>query len=488
MKKIFSRLIISSLIVGGLNFSPIVFDAENTLQIISVAHAEIQTYTASGSAILDFGEDDEQFVEAVKNIAKMHAIKAAKEQAGIFFTQFSKVENGILTADDISAYTSNNIEIIDVTYKKNYVKVQDVAKGDIVKISVMYEATVTAKIDTFGLADYIDREEEDKYNFIQQNKYSQEFAEEIDQTFEDLKKTAENKNSEQIKSEVTKIYTKLLAQEELEEGLKLVYKKNYQAAIPKFTEAIKLNPELEWAYNNRGSAYNRLKNYERAISDLNKAIELKSNEIFYINRGFSYFRLNNYDAALKDFSKAVEINPNIAEPYFFRGAVYTELKNYDAAIKDFDKAVEKNPKSKRFHEFRAKIYVVRGLTYLVLKNYDAAKETLDKAVELNPNLAEAYDARGTLYTDLKDYEAAVKDFSMSIQLNPNNAKTYQKRGFVYILMENYEQALNNFSRAVKLNPKDPTAYQSRGTCYKALGKDKKAEADFAKAKKLGYGN
>ena len=65
------------------------------------------------------------------------------------------------------------------------------------------------------------------------------------------------------------------------------------------------------AYTNRGVAYNDLKQYERAISDYNKAIELNPNfALAYNNRGWAYYCLKKYQQALKDFDKAIELNPN----------------------------------------------------------------------------------------------------------------------------------------------------------------------------------
>ena len=49
-KKFLPKLVIASLLVGGVNFVPAVvnFDAGN-LKIISVAYAEVKTVTANGS-------------------------------------------------------------------------------------------------------------------------------------------------------------------------------------------------------------------------------------------------------------------------------------------------------------------------------------------------------------------------------------------------------------------------------------------------------
>ena len=58
-------------------------------------------------------------------------------------------------------------------------------------------------------------------------------------------------------------------------------------------------------------AYSDLGQYERAIQDYNKAIQLNPNYAeAYNNRGWAYYCLKQYGKALKDFEKALELNPN----------------------------------------------------------------------------------------------------------------------------------------------------------------------------------
>ena len=90
-KKILPKLLIASVLVGGVNFVPatVNFDAEN-LQIISVVHAEMQTYEGKDVAMFDFGEDDAEIIETVKNVAKMRAIQAARDKAGVYLKSYSR--------------------------------------------------------------------------------------------------------------------------------------------------------------------------------------------------------------------------------------------------------------------------------------------------------------------------------------------------------------------------------------------------------------
>ena len=51
-----------------------------------------------------------------------------------------------------------------------------------------------------------------------------------------------------------------------------------ERSIEDFDKAIELDPNLAWAYSNRGFSYHELGQYQRSIDDYDKAIELDPND------------------------------------------------------------------------------------------------------------------------------------------------------------------------------------------------------------------
>jgi tetratricopeptide (TPR) repeat protein len=95
------------------------------------------------------------------------------------------------------------------------------------------------------------------------------------------------------------------------------------------------------AYYNRGNAYADKRDYDQAIQDFTKAIELNPrNGVVYYNRGVAYGEKGQDDQAIQDFTKAIELNPRFAEAYYSRGSAYGEKGQHDQAIRDLKKACE----------------------------------------------------------------------------------------------------------------------------------------------------
>jgi tetratricopeptide (TPR) repeat protein len=66
--------------------------------------------------------------------------------------------------------------------------------------------------------------------------------------------------------------------------------------------------------------------------------ETKEDAEAYDNRGNAYKKNGQYDKAISEFTKAIEINSRHADAYYTRGVVYYYKKDYEKALDDFYKA------------------------------------------------------------------------------------------------------------------------------------------------------
>ena len=128
---------------------------------------------------------------------------------------------------------------------------------------------------------------------------------------------------------------KSAADDQYDRGEAYYEKGEYDKAFSELTKAIEIDPMLTRAYVIRGMAYNDKDKFDLAIADYSKVIEIKPTDAHaYISRGMAYGNKGEYDLAVADYSKAIEIDPMIYDAYRGRARVYYYKGEYDKAWKD----------------------------------------------------------------------------------------------------------------------------------------------------------
>lgn len=135
-----------------------------------------------------------------------------------------------------------------------------------------------------------------------------------------------------------------------------------------------------------------------------------------INSGIAYGAQGNFDAAIAEFNKAIEMNPNIAEAYDNRAYAYCCKGDLDTAISDYNKALGINPNDVNAFYGLGDVYYKKG-------NPDLAISEFSKAIGIDSSYAKAYYGRCAAYFFKGDYNNAWQDAhkteSLGLQLDPN---------------------------------------------------------------------
>lgn len=123
--------------------------------------------------------------------------------------------------------------------------------------------------------------------------------------------------------------------------------KKYDTVLSDFEKGIAANPKYSFAYQARADFYTYTlgDNFEQAAADYTKAIDLLTAEksdgttaFLYNNRGFAKYQLKDFDAALQDINKSIELFSDNAYAYKNRALVYLSKKDNAAMCKDLQKA------------------------------------------------------------------------------------------------------------------------------------------------------
>lgn len=129
-------------------------------------------------------------------------------------------------------------------------------------------------------------------------------------------------------------------------------------------------------------------NFEKAIENINKSIELKNDwEISYFYRAVANQALEKWDDAMLDYTKALQINNKMTDAYYNKAKITLSRKDIEnpdieKAISDLEKALELDNKFVDALFAMAAAYKKRG-------NYHKALEYLEKLLEIEPQAVNA---------------------------------------------------------------------------------------------------
>ena len=243
---------------------------------------------------------------------------------------------------------------------------------------------------------------------------------------------------------------------------------------PASTQEKNLGLQDAHAYNKRGLAYVSTRNYEQAIVEYGRAIQLDSDYAeAYNNRSTAHLLMANYGEAVADCNWALDFAPDFVATYINRGIAYTGLRDYDNALSDYAKALELAPEN-------VYAYYNQGNTYLWMTRYQEAITNYGQAIALDQEFLAAYINRGVAQNELGNYDLALADFSQAVDLNPDYVYAYYNRANVYRELQRHKEAIADYAKVVELNPEHRYAYENRGDSFAAIGQDRQAEEDYTK--------
>ena len=183
---------------------------------------------------------------------------------------------------------------------------------------------------------------------------------------------------------------------ELQAGLNLADLKRSAEAVTHLENVIEADPDDMRAYLALGGVYASDKDYAKAAEVYEQAVkhlekpEQENWNLFY-QRGIAYERLKQWDKAEPNFRKALELYPDQPNVLNYLGYSWVDMGiNLDKGLELIAKAVEQRPSDG---------YIVDSLgwAYYRLGRYDDAVRELERAVSLMPNDPVLNDHLGDAY-------------------------------------------------------------------------------------------
>jgi len=138
-------------------------------------------------------------------------------------------------------------------------------------------------------------------------------------------------------------------------------------AVREFDAVLESQPDDAVTLRYRSKAHGLLRDFPRAIRDLERAIALMPNATelpgelatMYAIRSHERFEGGDYEGSRQDMDEVIRLAPDSAENYSRRGACWFHVGEYDKSVTDMTEAIRRDPKNPEFHERRS--YALRKL-------------------------------------------------------------------------------------------------------------------------------
>lgn len=126
-------------------------------------------------------------------------------------------------------------------------------------------------------------------------------------------------------------------------GVARFYKTEIKNSIDDFNSAIKLNPNLDYAFKCKAFSLTYQGNYFLAIEELKKAIELKPHGEYYDDIAENLSRAGLKQEAIEYHEKAIKADPENARLWYNYGTHLGQMGMIANAVIKFQKAIELFP-------------------------------------------------------------------------------------------------------------------------------------------------
>lgn len=289
-----------------------------------------------------------------------------------------------------------------------------------------------------------------------------------------------------------------------------------------FQMATREDPNFGLAWNSKGYHtiiyYHKLKEItskseddlkREAISDFVKAIECFQKKgqpnpniayAFY-NKGYAYFLLEKYRDAIQCFEEAIKVKPNYAEAWHGKcvcnyllhsknkSRPFTEL----IKIKEhFDEAISSDTKHNTLD--RANTFYNKAILLNLLGRYEETIECFDQAIAINNYFYESWYSKGIILNYLRRYKQAIECFDQAIKYISDTEQNtgsginlfdlYTARGQAKYNIGDHEGALKDFKQVEdeKINDcKKSLKYNNIGVYFHQDGDYKTAQLMYEEA-------
>ena len=283
-----------------------------------------------------------------------------------------------------------------------------------------------------------------------------------------------------------------LATEISDEGVRLYTLGKVAEALQKYKRAIELHPTLQSAHYNIAMIMMEHGKIEEALHSFERVNEILDSDMdctcidkatFHANFGAALYRAKRLEKAVKELELAIELNPQLPEPYLCAGHIFFDNEMYDKSILFYEEYSKTRSQDEIVRMRMGAAYEIIGLFDKAIENFrilcslnnseynnhilgvlfyknnelDNAISSYIKCIEINPNYYEAYYSLANVMRDRGLFSEAILNYKKALAINENEGKIHCNLGNVYCRLNMEDEAIIEFSEAIRCDNNDMIA-------------------------------
>jgi tetratricopeptide (TPR) repeat protein len=254
----------------------------------------------------------------------------------------------------------------------------------------------------------------------------------------------------------------------------------YEQAVPRFEEALRLDPTNDSATTNLALAYKNVGKTSTATDLIRRAVKERPSAALYNLLAGLDEDSGEFVEAVQSFQRAVELDPNNEQYYFDLGMEYLSHFTFGPAAEVYRVGTKKFPHSSRQ-------YLGLAFSHYAVREYAEAADAFTTALEIAPESPAVFQAWRTVLSFLapKDWEGLLPRLDRLAAAHPQNAQLAFACGAALFRLEvskgregAFDRPQTFLEKAIRLQLNFPEAHIELGGLYAARKQDQRAVVEY----------
>lgn len=247
--------------------------------------------------------------------------------------------------------------------------------------------------------------------------------------------------------------------------------KNFNEAIADYDKALSLNDTASAYYLNFADLLIEMNNLVPAINLITKGLEKNPKDINMLLKLSQYYLyIDDTDKSIITANEVLKLDVTNADAYFKKGMAHLFKQDTMKAISTFQTAIEQNPDF--YNAFMQLGLLCAG------KKMGLAEGYYNNAVRINPNSKEALYGLAIYYQDGDELQKAKETYRKLIIVDQQYKDAFYNLGYIYFNEDSLQKALKHFNMATNVDLDFVKAYYMRGLTFEIMGDTVNARKDY----------